>query len=255
MRSSVAVWTDRFGHYPAGHPFRGRLDGPGDWYGLEAHLLVGVPPGSHNLAVDLRNPEIPIPVETLGGVGGLPWRWAEGVTTIFAVGSGSEVWLTAIGGALDGQRWLNFDWPLQGPLQTGFVDVDGAPYLLMRDANARSTIAKPLDDTDSPPITVLGSGFDGLKITGQFDDDGIEDLAIVYARRAVAIWRGPLDRTVSDRVPDLVFNGPDPGVTFFGTFLAAADLDGDGIDELAVSASGGGPGAVFIYRDLFPPTE
>ncbi|HSA94292.1 MAG TPA: VCBS repeat-containing protein, partial [Terriglobales bacterium] len=99
----------------------------------------------------------------------------------------------------------------------------------------------------------LGSG---LLSVGEVNGDGIPDFAMTngLSERAFVFLSnmsgGQLtySRIQLDRPTDIAL------AAFFGSFVALGDLDGDGTDELAVSASGQGihgnknPGTTVIYR-------
>ncbi len=102
---------------------------------------------------------------------------------------------------------------------------------------------------------------------GDLDGDGAPDLALgvpgtVDRREAgrVFVFRGPLDPVPhGPDDADLVVTGPTRGDDLFGAALAAADVDGDGRDDLVVGAElddtgAHDAGAVSLYlgADLFP---
>ena len=100
--------------------------------------------------------------------------------------------------------------------------------------------------------------------TGDFDGDGLSDLAIgarfadpAAGADAGAVYlilgREDLPATVDLREgeEDVAITGPHPGANF-GFAIAAADLNDDGVDDLAVGAAfaetdGGKTGAVYVF--------
>jgi len=95
-------------------------------------------------------------------------------------------------------------------------------------------------------------------VTGDFDGDGITDVALGVPESdlsrpsggALFVFRGAATGLPSE--PTWVLTG-DSDTASFGAVLAAGDLDGDGSDDLAVSAPGADvtvadSGAVFLYK-------
>jgi hypothetical protein len=99
-------------------------------------------------------------------------------------------------------------------------------------------------------------------VSGDFDGDGFADVALGVPESDLArpsggalfVFRGAASGLPSE--PTWVLTG-DSDTASFGAVLAAGDLDGDGSDDLAVSAPGADvtvadSGAVFLYK--FGPT-
>jgi hypothetical protein len=84
-----------------------------------------------------------------------------------------------------------------------------------------------------------------LSTTGDWDGDGYSDLAVGVdpyvnsARLGAAGWSGPFDSTRSAGDASFTFDLPAGGPSNFGTtWLETADLDGDGMDDLAIDLYG-----------------
>ena len=90
-----------------------------------------------------------------------------------------------------------------------------------------------------------GTGFGGSMASGDFDDDGWADLAVsAPGRETVAVLHGSADGLGSQRVSTVRAAGMrlDPGEGGYGSRLAAADMNGDGFDDLIVGAPDADPG-------------
>jgi hypothetical protein len=96
-----------------------------------------------------------------------------------------------------------------------------------------------------PVITpFVGGGSDIRTVVADFNGDGTLDLAFATGTRATAGVRILNGRTGTNlAVPTEVLSGFTGGV-----YLAAADIDGDGRAELAVSADAGGGTRVSVFR-------
>jgi hypothetical protein len=83
--------------------------------------------------------------------------------------------------------------------------------------------------------------------TGDFDGDGTADAAYVTGPGGGAMLRIVSGKDGSDLLPDTdTFAGED--LTGIGLFVAAGDLDGDGIDEVVVTPDQGGGARVKVFR-------
>ncbi len=167
-----------------------------------------------------------------------------------AEGSDSPVWSVMSGaGAVEGNT-----------LQVS-ANATGALTLEARDpfTGERATLSVRVLDELVRPTRAHGRLTDfGASVTGDFDGDGAQDLALGVPESdlgrpqggAVFIFKGTPEGPGAE--PTWVLKGSsDTGQ--FGAVLAAGDLDGDGRDDLAVSSPGadvtiGDSGALFLYR-------
>ncbi len=141
----------------------------------------------------------------------------------------------------------------------------GAVHVLFMNADGSVDSTVAIDDTTANgPVLANGDQFGkSVAAIGDLDGDGVEDLAVGASgdsvagasRGAVHILfmnaNGSLDSTV--KIDDATANGPMlSNFDSFGTSVAAlGDLDGDGVEDLAVGAygddaGGGGRGAVHV---------
>lgn len=104
-----------------------------------------------------------------------------------------------------------------------------------------------------------GDRYGAALVSGDFDGDGFDDLAVGAAHAssgagAVFLWRGGWSGLVPwHHVGQSGLGVDEPGDSF-GEALASGDFDGDGFDDLAIGAPGEAPdaasrsGLVFIFR-------
>ncbi len=128
---------------------------------------------------------------------------------------------------------------------------------------AAASVAWVVDgDPGGTSLRPIHSGSVEALAMGDFDGDGVDDL-VVGGDSVLTWYAGPLfDRpevtTGGDVVqpdwPTGVYHGPDWPADGLGAALAVADTDGDGIDELAVTAPGVGTGRVW-WLSALAPTE
>src|SRR5262249_31193312 len=126
-------------------------------------------------------------------------------------------------------------------------------------ASGPDGVSSPPTATLDAPTAVTGAGFGEPLATGDFDGDGYADLAVSAAQEDIgglhAVGRvylyhggpgGIADRSAPWRILD---NPTGQMNTFYGIKLATADFNGDGFDDLAVSAPyhDSAKGRVYIY--------
>jgi hypothetical protein len=162
-------------------------------------------------------------------------------------------WLARRDGSFAGPSVTDANVP-PSRILAGDLDGDGALDLFLLHANAQNGFTLMRNDGQGafgPPVLYDGPGGSRLGATGDFDGDGVPDVAIprsyVYPTvYAVAVWSGRRDGT---------FTGP-VSVPALGLAAATtvADFDRDGRDDLALmtelgafwvqrgSAQGLGPG-------------
>jgi len=104
-----------------------------------------------------------------------------------------------------------------------------------------------------------------MAAAGDFDGDGHADLALATSRGWVNIFRGPIAAgELAEEDADIILCGPDePTCTsaescndadHFGYQIAVGDMDGDGIDDLVVSAPWADDGAADTGRIYIIPS-
>jgi len=167
----------------------------------------------------------------------------------------------------------------------GFADTSGAQHagaVFVFGADALDALSGEAQATDLADWmitgTVDGGRFGSAVATGDFDGDGVDDLAVgapaagdeaSTTRGEVSIYFGGSagSRTMSAG-PEVVLTGAVPGARL-GTSMLAADINGDAVAELLLSAPGGGAatrprsGAVYVLegtalraaRGLAPASE
>ncbi|RKG60682.1 VCBS repeat-containing protein [Corallococcus sp. AB011P] len=177
------------------------------------------------------------------------------------VPSGSSAPLGTTGGS-DRVTWTKKSGP--GSVVNGRIVVEagaaGTVVLEAKDAftgDVAPVSVRVLDELTRPLLAHGKLSDVATLVTADFDGDGIQDLAVGQRESelarptggAVFIYKGSASGLPSK--PTWVLTGETEGA-LFGDMLAAGDLDGDGIADLAVSSPAadvtiGDSGAVYLY--------
>ena len=177
------------------------------------------------------------------------------------VPSGSSAPLAATGGT-DRVTWTKKSGP--GSVVNGRIVVEagatGTVVLEAKDAftgDVAPVSVRVLDELTRPLLAHGKLSDVATLVTADFDGDGIQDLAVGQRESelsrptggAVFVYKGTASGLPAK--PTWVLTGETEGA-LFGDMLAAGDLDGDGISDLAVSSPGadvtiGDSGAVYLY--------
>ncbi|WP_223642270.1 VCBS repeat-containing protein [Corallococcus sp. EGB] len=177
------------------------------------------------------------------------------------VPSGSSAPLSAAGGS-DTVTWTKKSGP--GSVVNGRIVLEagatGTVVLEAKDAFTGDTapvMVRVLDELTRPLLPHGKLSDAATLVTADFDGDGIQDLAVGQRESelsrptggAVFIYKGTASGLPTK--PTWVLTGETEGA-LFGDMLAAGDLDGDGIADLAVSSPAadvtiGDSGAVYLY--------
>ncbi|MGA9521055.1 MAG: VCBS repeat-containing protein, partial [Myxococcaceae bacterium] len=167
-----------------------------------------------------------------------------------AEGTGHVVWTKLSGyGTVEGSRFLT------DAMASGVTELQAVDLFTGETAGLSIRILDDLE-RDSVPHGRLGDV--AVIVTGNFDGDGIEDIAVGLPTSnlarptggAVFIFKGSPEGFGES--PTWTLAGPSDTAQF-GVALAAGDLDGNGTDELAIGAPGADitiadSGAVYLYR-------
>lgn len=190
-------------------------------------------------------------VIALDGTVGSPWsdgiESLEKIVEIGPVGSDDEVRLLY----QENHGGVLVTFALPNPMGGGTLE---GGDIVFHDANRLDRAARN------------GAGLAKNAVIGDFDGDGHSDLALLNdglpgpvdvdgdPPAGIAIYRGPLDPgTYATRDADLLFtpDAPDDHLPALGLSMAAADTNGDGLDELALGIphANGGTGMVLVFDE------
>ena len=216
----------------------GDVDGDGD-----AELLVGADEegttgiGRGGAKLFLGDPS---------GLGSDPDWTAEGATTASIFGRA-----VAGGGDVNGDGYG--DIAVGAPYETTTWSSDGAVYVYEGSATGPSTIADAVVYGDSE-LAYAGMDLD----FADFDDDGFDDLVVGMSQSSFAGTLGGAVATYSGGSAGLATAaswevGSSDGMSQFGAYLDAGDIDADGYADLVVGAygwdgSGWNLGMAFVYK-------
>ena len=164
----------------------------------------------------------------------------DGIPDLAVDGGGLEIFLGFGGGSYAPPVWLPFSDPRW--IATGDFNGDGNLDLAIASTGVLYILLG--DGTGAFPRVSFGPYYGVERIAaGDFNGDGILDLATVdYHGNRLSIFRGAGDGTFS-LAQSLLIGSSD---AFYDLAPRAADLNGDGIDDLAVAASGDGVVAILL---------
>ncbi|MDQ1348559.1 MAG: hypothetical protein QG573_1934 [Acidobacteriota bacterium] len=157
----------------------------------------------------------------------------------------------------------NFDGDLYQDLAIGIPEDTGGPILDRRAkagtvaviygqaaglSMANAFYISQLWSGSDPEVQEAGDHFGCTLAAGDFDNDGVDDLAVGVCNEtvgvaaeagAVSVFYGVLFGPMGD--PDLTLTEPSPAAgRHFGLSLGAGDINGDGADELVAAQAAGG---------------
>ena len=139
------------------------------------------------------------------------------------------------------------DYAVHAPYAVQLADLngDGKPDIIVSEltAPAANVLLNHGDGTFAPPVTYGLPGFAEIIAVSDLNGDGLPDLAISYdtststtTTLGVEVLLNTGGGAFGVPVNEVVYDGP--FLTYEGSDLAVADLDGDGLPDLAVAQTG-----------------
>ncbi len=147
------------------------------------------------------------------------------------------------------QTWYAFDENLRTGVEVAVGNIDGDKkdeVVVALDAGSQPLVGVYDGDGDQlAQITAYDSGFTGgVRIgTGDFDGDGEDEIVTAPGPGGTPHIR-VFEMTGGELVSFMALDGAFTG----GVYVAGVDWDGDGVDEIAVSAGAGGGPQVSLYN-------
>ena len=213
---------------------REAADVDGDGYG---DALIGVPSTSYMvIGAALK------PLSAQGEIGPPPALLPLFPDFAIATSTGTTSRIAMGGFDVNGDGLADVVFSMSNPSQPSMGALAAAGDHAYRVGDPKPLDA-PIDATIPATLSSLATAF----AAGDFNGDGIDDLAVTMPTSdstRVCLWYGSRDKLV---VPGPCVAAP-AGDTEFGASLTAADLEGDGVDELLVTAKATDVAGVRVVR-------